>query len=247
MTPALELDSIGVSYGHRPVLTAATLRAAVGRVTALIGRNGAGKTSLLRAGVGLQSTDHGTVRFFGVLHLRPRLARLARRGLFYLPARDILDPFVSVRQQVTAVSRYFGGATPDEALGLVRLQDIADQSPVTLSGGELRRAEIAVAVARRPRCLVADEPFRGLDPLDVELVGGGIRGLRQGGCAVVLTGHELTHVRALADTVVWCAAGTTRQFATAGEAWADAQLQQEFLGVGAPHPLAGALTARPPD
>lgn len=227
-----DLDSIGVWYGPRRVLSAASLRARAGGVTALIGRNGTGKTSLLQAGVGLQRFTHGSVRLNGVLYLRPRLATLARAGLFYLPARNILEPTLPVRRQLAAISQYFAGPAVEYVIDLLRLGAVAHQAPQTLSGGELRRAEVAAAIARRPKCLVADEPFRGLDPRDIDLLAGSLRALAGDGAAVVITGHELTTVRAVADAVVWCAGGTTREFPIAADAWSDAQLQDEFLGAG---------------
>ncbi len=211
----LELDSIGVSYGLRRVLTAASLRAPAGRVTAL---------------VGLQPLEHGTVRLGGKHYRRPRLATLARAGLFYLPATNILDPFIAVQRQLTAVSRYFGGPRIPDLLARFGLAGVATQAPASLSGGELRRAELALAAARHPTCLVADEPFRGLDPRDIEVLVDAIRSIAAGGAAVVVTGHELAALRQVADGVVWCVAGTTHEFPEASGAWADAQMQQEFLG-----------------
>ncbi|MBL8987948.1 MAG: ATP-binding cassette domain-containing protein [Gemmatimonadetes bacterium] len=227
----LELDSIGVSYGARRVLTAASLRAPAGRVTVLVGRNGVGKTSLLRAGVGLEPRDHGTVRLMGRWYPRPRLASLARAGLFFLPARSVLEPFISLNRQLAAVSAWFAGPSVEELTSRFGLDGVVGQRPAALSSGELRRAELAVAVARNPVCLIADEPFRGLDPLDIEVIVAGVRALAERGAAVVLTGHELPTLRNVADAVVWCVAGSTREFPTASAAWGDPQLRQEFLGV----------------
>lgn len=234
----LELDSIGVTYGDRRILTAASLRAPAGRITALVGRNGAGKTSLLRVAVGLQRPDHGRIRFVERIHQRPRLATLARAGLFYLPARAILDPFVPVGRQLAAVSDHFRGPGVEALAERLVLGERLDSPPAALSAGELRRSEIALACARRPVCLIADEPLRGIDPLDMELVAAALRQLADAGAAVVVTGHEFLPLRALADSVVWCVAGTTHEFPDAAGAWADAQLQRDLLGLdGASRPV----------
>lgn len=166
----LEIDSVGVRYGERRVLTAASLRAPAGKVTVLIGRNGAGKTTLLRVGVGLQQPTHGVVRFHGRAYLRPRLAHLARAGLFFLPDRDILDPTIPVGLQLEAVSRHYSGPGVEALVDLCGLAGLSGAWPVSLSNGDLRRAELAIALARRPTCLVADEPLRGIDPRDVEVI-----------------------------------------------------------------------------
>lgn len=226
-----EIDSIGVTYGARRVLTAASLRAAEGQITALVGRNGVGKTSLLRVGVGLQRPTHGIVYYDGRRYPRPTLPRLARAGLFFLPDRAILDPFIPLRTQLVAVSRHYQGPAVEPLAESLRIASRLSDAPRSLSGGELRRAEIAVALARRPACLVADEPFRGIDPRDIDVISAALRQLAGAGAAVVITGHELAPLQALADAVVWCVAGTTHEFQDAHRAWDDAQLQQEFLGV----------------
>ena len=226
----LEIDSVGVSYGDRHVLTAASLRAPAGRITALVGRNGVGKTSLLRVGVGLQQPTHGVVRLNGRAYPRPSLPRLARAGLFFLPARDILDPFVPVGLQLEAVSRFYSGPRAETLGELLGLGGLLAGRPVSLSGGELRRAELALALARQPACLVADEPFRGIDPRDIEIIGRALRSYLDTGAAIVVTEHEIGPVSKLADGVVWCVAGTTHEFPKAADGWADAQLRRDFLG-----------------
>jgi ABC-type multidrug transport system ATPase subunit len=167
---------------------------------------------------------------------------LARAGLFYLPARQILDPFIAVERQLTAVSQYFGGSPIPDFLARFGLSSVATQRPASLSGGELRRAELAVAVARQAACLVADEPFRGLDPRDIEGLAAAIRAIADAGAAVVVTGHELAPLRGLADAVVWCVAGSSREFPEASSAWADPQLQQESR---ARPPVASARLTQP--
>lgn len=230
MTPTLELDSVHVSDWGRLVLKAASLRAYAGRITALVGRNGVGKTTLLEAGLGVRGANHRVVRLAGRWYPRPTLARLARDGLFYLPAHDFLDPFLPLSRQLAAVSRHFGGPPVEALLDQLHLVPFADARPRALSGGELRRAEVALALARAPTCLVADEPFRGLSPLDGDLIESALRRLARGGAAVVVTGHEIPRMQALADAVCWCTAGTTQEFLTAAEAWKAPQLLREFLG-----------------
>ncbi|MEZ4587169.1 MAG: ATP-binding cassette domain-containing protein [Gemmatimonadales bacterium] len=227
---ALEADGIGVSYGARRVLTSASLRAAEGRVTALIGRNGVGKTSLLRVAVGLQRAEHGLVRLHGRTVGRPRLATLARAGLFFLPARQILEPFMPLGRQLEAVGKHYGGPDLEEIAGRLGLTEIWSVAPCRFSGGEQRRAELGLALARGPSCLVVDEPFRGIDTRDIEVLVAMLRGAAGAGAAVVVTGHEIAPMREAADAVVWCVAGTTHEFADAATAWADPQLKRDFLG-----------------
>lgn len=226
----LEADSIGKSFGTRRILTAASLRARAGTVTALLGRNGAGKSTLLKVAAGWIAADYGIVRFAGRVYPRPRLAELARRGLFYLADRTFLEPSQPLGRQLTTISERFQGPPAGEVAEALGLGDQLATAPGRLSGGELRRAEVAAAVARRPLCVVADEPFRGTAPLDIEMIVGALRRLAVNGCAVVISGHEVTTMLAAADRFVWCVAGTTHEYESVEAVRADLQFQREYFG-----------------
>ena len=227
----LEADCVAKAYGSRQVLSSASLRAHAGSVTALCGRNGAGKSTLMGIAAGWTRADQGIVRMDGTLVPRPGLPALARRGLFFLRDRELLTPGVPVRRQLEAVARSAGVAADipalAETLGIGRQLDL---TPPRLSGGETRRAEIALVLVRRPRCLLADEPFRGISPLDIEAIVQALRGLAAGGAAVVISGHEVGALLDAADRVVWCVGGSTREFASASAAREDWQFRQEYLG-----------------
>lgn len=229
--PLLEADTIGKAYRGRPVLTTASLRAYPGAVTALCGRNGAGKSTLLAIAAGWRQADTGVVRFDGVTWVRPSLPLLAERGVFYLPDRAILSPAIPVGRQLAVVRRRFRSAADvgsiAESLGIASRLDL---TPPRLSGGETRRAEIALACVRRPRCLLADEPYRGTSPLDAEAITRAFRGLAADGCAIVITGHEVGMLFDAADSVAWCAGGTICEFPSVAAAREDWRFQREYLG-----------------
>ena len=109
--------------------------------------------------------------------------------------------------------------------------DLLSSRTETLSGGESRRVEIALALVRRPLCLLADEPFRGIDPKVCALLGEGFRSVASQGCAVVITGHEVKMLRPYLDTVTWVTSGTTYPFESSDAAWADESFAREYLGV----------------
>ena len=229
--PLLEADSIGKSSGGRRVLASASLRAPAGSVTALVGANGAGKSTLLAVAAGWRGADTGIVRFDGVSYLSARLATLAACGMFYLPDREILSPGITLRRQLDAIRRRYGSSASVEAVaGDLGLSHCLDALPRRLSGGEMRRAELALAVIRRPKCLLADEPYRGISPLDAELITAVFRRLGAGGCAVVASGHEIGVLSEAADRVVWCADGTTVEYASPALAAADWRFQRGYLG-----------------
>jgi ABC-type multidrug transport system ATPase subunit len=231
MTALLTADSIGKSYGERKVLSSAFLWAKPGSITALLGRNGAGKSTLLKIASGWITPDYGTVRFRGVTYTQPSLDRLACSGLFLLPAdRSLFSPSFTLRQHLGAVIATFGGAGLNAVTEQLGIADLLDRYPPSFSGGERRRAELAVALLRAPVCLLADEPFRGLAPTDAEVVMTAFRQLAEQGCGIVLTGHELTFVLGLADEVIWVNSGTTTLLGSSAQAEENWFFRREFLG-----------------
>lgn len=229
----LVADSVGKRFGRRQVLKAATLTAPERRVTALLGRNGSGKTTLLRVAAGLLRPDYGTVRIDGEVYESPRLARVARRGVFFLPERDLLPAWPTVTWLVRTVARRYGASDGIRLLRCLELRRIADRRVRELSSGERRRVELAVAVARRPRCLLADEPLLGIPPRDRAVVRRELRALADAGCAVVVTGHEVRGILELADAVTWLTGGTTLHLGTPEEAVQHPEFRSRYLGPGA--------------
>jgi ABC-type multidrug transport system ATPase subunit len=230
----LRADSIGKSYGARKVLSGVYFQAAAGEVTALLGRNGAGKSTLLKIAAGWVRADHGFVEFLGRRHLRPRAAALAREGLFLLPVdRSPLVPRSTLAQHLDALEARFGRGEATARAGVLERLGIAhlEHAPTAaLSGGERRRAELALALLRRPRCLLADEPFRGIDPHDAEVVQGALTALAGEGCAVVLTGHEMTWMLGVGDVFVWVRDGSAEPLGRRADAERHWRFRREYLG-----------------
>ena len=227
----LRADCVSKRLGGRMVLSAATLSLHAGTVTGLVGRMGQGKSTLLRICAGLLELDGGWVRLRGRQHLRPRLAELARDGLYFLADQRALVARLTLRRHLDLVADRFGAGERETAIELLRLAPLLDVRTGTLSGGERRRAELAVAVARAPHCLLADEPFRGIDPLSAELMGAAFRHLATRGGAVAVTGHELPAIVPAVDELVWLTAGSTRPLGAPAVAWRDHAFQREYLGV----------------
>ena len=229
-TPLLVADCIGKRFGDRAVLSAATLRAVPGQVRAMVGRNGAGKSTLLRIAAGAVSPDTGAVHFEGKVRLSVRLAWLARRGVFYLPDHDLLSASFTVREQLEMIRNRYPGGEIELALETTGVAAASDRRPHLLSGGERRRAELAAVLVRRPRCLLADEPFRGIDPRDAEVVAAVLRRVAADGSAVVVTGHEVHTLLGVADHVTWCTSGTTYELGPPNAARHDERFCREYLG-----------------
>lgn len=223
-------DSISKAYGARSVLKAASIWAYEGRITALLGRNGCGKSTLLRIGAGLLAADQGAIHFAGRVYLRPRLSELAGQGLFYLPDRNLLSRRLTIRQQILAAEWHFGNDRTSSIIERLELGPRLDRHALQLSGGERRRADIALAWICAPRCLLADEPFAGIDPADRELIAQVLLELAREGCALVVSGHEVPHLLETADDVVWMTAGTTHGLGAPETAVRNDQFQREYLG-----------------
>jgi len=225
----LEFDCFGKAFKGVAVLRSASLWARPGAITVLMGRNGTGKSTLLRLGLGLLRSDRGATRWEGETCRRPRLAALARRGLFFLPDKGLLSRRLPLCEQMGFYAAAFGGRTEDaaDALGLL---EVLDLNVGQLSGGEERRAEMALVRLRRPRCLIADEPFMGLSPVDRARVASELRAHADRGAAVAVTGHEVEELMALADEVLWIVGGTTHVLGAPAAATRHDQFRREYLG-----------------
>ncbi len=246
MTLVLRADSIRKSYGTRAVLNAATLRATAGTLTYLIGRNGCGKSTLLRIAAGELTPDGGVVSYKGRAALRQRWHRLARDGFSYLPDRDLLSPRRTVRQHLDAVVAQFRLAGYGSAVETCQLEALLDARCGELSTGERRRAEVATILVRRPDCLLADEPYRHIDPVDRQIIAAALREITAQGCAVIVTGHEVADLVLSVDAVVWCTDGTTYELGTPQQALTDWRLVKDYLGEGRASDLLAELEAMVP-
>jgi manganese/iron transport system ATP-binding protein len=207
MDAALRYAGVSVGYHGTPVLTHVDLELMPGQRLALVGPNGAGKSTLIRSVLGLVPILGGAATVLGD---HPAAAR-NRAG--YVPQTDTLDPDfpVSVRQ-VVMMGRYrqIGWWRPAraadrravaDAIERVGLADRAGHRFGTLSGGQRQRVLLARAIAAEPRLLLLDEPFNGVDAVSQQAIADVLRDLTAGGTALVLSTHDLTVARDLADLV----------------------------------------------
>jgi ABC-type multidrug transport system ATPase subunit len=219
-------------FGAEHVLTSASIQARSGEIVALLGRNGAGKSTLLKICAGLMRSDHGHIRFRGEWVEHPRLHELARRGLAWLPSdRNLVSPSFPLGAQLEAIARQRGLRSLSQVIEALELDACLGQHPDTLSGGERRRASVAVTWLLEPVCLLADEPLRGIDPKDQERIMRTYLTMARDGCAIVITGHQADYLLHEADSIVWVTAGTTHHIGTPATARDHWQFRREFLGI----------------
>lgn len=230
MKPILTAECVAKSFGRRRVLSSASLRAVPGELRVLLGRNGTGKSTLLKIGAGWIAPDSGSIQFAGRAYLSVRLRDLAARGLFYLPDHDLLSTAFTVRHQLEMIRRQFDGGDPADAADLMGIAGHLDKRPFELSGGERRRAELAAVFVRKPLCLLADEPYRGVAPKDAEDLTKAFASLAADGMAVAITGHEVRTLLNAADHVTWCTSGTTYELGPPLSAIRNEAFRREYLG-----------------
>ncbi len=199
-TPAVEVVDLRRSYGDFEAVRGISFEVQPGEVFALLGVNGAGKTSALEVLEGLAAPDGGTVRVLGADPIAER-ARV-RPHLGVLLQASGLPGDLTVAETVRAWGGTLTSPRPvAEALAQVGLTPRADVRVRSLSGGERRRLDLALALLGRPRVLVLDEPTTGLDPESRRQVWRLVHGLVADGVAVLLTTHHLEEAEDLADRI----------------------------------------------
>ncbi|MGY9040196.1 MAG: ABC transporter ATP-binding protein [Rhodobacterales bacterium] len=220
-------------YGETQVLYGMNVTAQPGRVLAILGRNGAGKSTTLKTIMGLLPTKSGTITFDGA-PIAKRPFDIAKSGIAYVPETRDIFPSLSVRENLEIASKRFGdGAwTIERVIDLFpRLGERLDNGGMQLSGGEQQMLAIARALLMNPRLLVLDEPTEGLAPIIVKLIHDKLQDLRREGLSMVLVEQNFGFATSLADDVVVVGKGQVVWSGSADEIRADVETQHKWLGV----------------
>ncbi|MFW2514561.1 metal ABC transporter ATP-binding protein [Demequina sp. SO4-13] len=206
-SPVLTAKGVRVSLGGTAILHGVSLDAHRGEVVALMGGNGSGKSTFVRALVGAVTPTHGEIHLSG-----RRLTPAARARLGYVPQRLTASGGVSATVAEVVASGLLGSRqlrTPPrsrtlvhEALDTMGIRDLARRDVTRLSGGQQQRALIARALVRRPDVLVLDEPMAGVDIESQVAFAHALGHLKDGGAAIVIVLHELGAVARHIDQAV---------------------------------------------
>jgi len=210
MTEILRTEGLTKTYRRRRVVNGVSIFVDEGEIVGLLGPNGAGKTTSFRMVVGMITPDNGKVWFcseqFGMQDVsRMPMYRRARRGMGYLSQEPSVFQKMSVLDNVRAVlearrvPRRERMARAVELLEELQLSHLHKSLAETLSGGERRRLEITRALATKPRLMLLDEPFAGVDPITVEEIQKILRDLAYRGIAVLITDHAVAETLRISD------------------------------------------------
>ena len=203
----LEIKDLTLHYGAAQALKGNSLTDEEGQITTVLGRNGVGKTSIMRAIVGRHPNSGGSITWNGEDIARLTPPDRARRGIAYVPQGREVFPLLTVRENLeSAFATLPRGArkVPDAVLELFPvLLQMMNRRGGDLSGGQQQQLAIGRAMVMQPRLLVLDEPTEGIQPSIIKDIGRAIEYLRdQFGMAVVLVEQYFDFARALADRFV---------------------------------------------
>ena len=200
----LTVENVDLFYGAAQALKGVSMQAETGKVTCVMGRNGVGKTSLMRAVVGQQPVTRGSVKWDGNDISRMPVFERARQGIAFVPQGREIFPLLSVEENLeTGYACLPRGKrrVPDEVFDLFPvLKDMLKRRGGDLSGGQQQQLAIGRALVTRPKLLILDEPTEGIQPSIIQDIGRAISYLRDtGDMAIVLVEQYFEFARDLAD------------------------------------------------
>jgi len=232
----LRTEQLTKAFGGRTVVRAVDLQVASGEVVGLLGPNGAGKTTTFGMVVGLVGPDSGRVLLDDQDVTGDAMYVRARKGIGYLPQEPSIFRGLSVEQNVMAILETLpiDGATRRqrlaELLDELGLTSLARSRAYTLSGGERRRVEITRALVNRPKFILLDEPFAGIDPIAVADIQKIIGHLRERGIGVLITDHNVRETLRITDRAYIVHDGSVFRAGTPTELAADDDVKRTYLG-----------------
>jgi phospholipid/cholesterol/gamma-HCH transport system ATP-binding protein len=213
----VRLEDVHLSFGRRPIFRGLDCRFPRGRISVILGGSGSGKSTLLRAIGGLVRPQRGVVWVAGedvtrlsereLFRVRDRIGMLFQHGAL-LDSMSVFDNVALPLREHTHLSEHDVAAEVERRLGAVGLPDTGALLPRELSGGMLRRAALARAIVTDPEIVLCDEPFSGLDPINVRRIENLFVDLnRQLGLSLLITSHHIPSSLRMADQIVFLQEG----------------------------------------
>ncbi|WP_133479160.1 LPS export ABC transporter ATP-binding protein [Cognatilysobacter segetis] len=233
----LRAEGLRKSYKSREVVRDFGLSLDAGEVVGLLGPNGAGKTTCFYMIVGLVPADAGQILLDGKdITSQPMYAR-AKHGVGYLPQEPSVFRRLSVADNIRLVLELrtdLDRAGRERELGVLmeelQISHVSDQIGASLSGGERRRVEIARALAAKPRLMLLDEPFAGVDPISVGEIQKIVRHLTERGIGVLITDHNVRETLGICDRAYILNEGVVLAQGAPDAILANADVRRVYLG-----------------
>ena len=230
----LEVSGIHTHYGRAEILSGVSFRVSSGEVVALLGRNGAGKSTTLKSIMGLVRPSRGEIHFDGepVTHLQP--FRICQRGLGYVPEDRRIFARLTVTENLDVARQPPREGvpvwSPERLFELFpNLAERRDEWASALSGGERQMLTVARTLMGNPRAILLDEPSEGLAPVIVEQMATAVEELKIEGVTILLSEQNLYFAGRVADHVVIIEKGRVRHTATMAEALSDEAVHSAYL------------------
>ncbi len=230
----LKLTDINVSYGKVQVLRDLSLDARAGEILCLLGRNGAGKTTVMKTIMGLLPMTSGSMQLEAHEISGLPAYRVPKLGIGYIPQgrRLFSEMTVGENLQIGLMTRNKGADVREHVLEMFPLlRERLHQRAETLSGGEQQMLATARALCLEPKVLLLDEPTEGLQPSMISLIRDVVLRLKEQGVSIILVEQRVDAVLEVADKIVFVENGRSAMTVTPAELKADSSLLQRFVGV----------------
>tara|TARA_B100000902_G_C27091887_1_gene804280 strand:+ start:211 stop:930 length:720 start_codon:yes stop_codon:yes gene_type:complete len=223
-------------YGNRNVVNDVSIELNQGEVVGLLGPNGAGKTTTFFILVGLINSFEGSVIIDGIdISNKPMYVR-ARKGIGYLPQQPSIFRKMSVENNILSVLETLNISKEERSSYLESiiddfgLQKIRKNNGEVLSGGERRRVEIARAISIKPKFILLDEPFAGVDPIAIEDIQNMIKKLKNRNIGVLITDHNVRETLSITDRSYLLYDGVVLKYGITNELINDSEVRRLYLG-----------------
>ena len=233
----LQTENLHKSYRKKQVVRGVTMNVRDGSVVGLLGPNGAGKTTCFYMIVGLIPATEGRILVDDHEITHDPVNKRSALGLSYLPQEASIFRKLSVRQNVMSILELRDDLNREEREDQLQLlleelgvAHLSDQSGISLSGGERRRVEIARALASRPRFILLDEPFAGVDPISVREIQGIVKHLKDRGIGVLITDHNVRETLGICDHAYILAEGRILAEGTPEDIIENEDVRSVYLG-----------------
>jgi lipopolysaccharide export system ATP-binding protein len=232
----LEIKGLSKYYGKRHVVTGLSLSVCTGEIVGLLGPNGAGKTTTFYMIVGLIKPDGGNIFLDDEELTGLPMYKRSLKGISYLPQEPSIFRKLSVADNLRAVLEIRGGPQneiEEETGRLLRefnLDGLSAKEGYKLSGGERRKTEIARAIAIKPRFLLFDEPFAGIDPIAIIELKKMLNYLKERGLGILITDHNVRDTLSITDRAYIISNGEILQEGIPEKIIADPRVKEAFLG-----------------